>query len=197
MSRNNKGYILVSTVIFFSIISIVCAACISLVYSNNNYSKLEYEYIRMKELSLSGIEIARSNILKVVKDAITNSNNEVDFNKYLQGNKMYSITDLSESELNNVFVTIEGTVVDEKDSSLAFTMISNCKNGEYNKKVRVNVKINNPWILHKEKNNNYKDDEAKLEFDQIESENELEKIQDTKDEFNEKELVIIYNYREL
>ena len=77
MSQKNKGSVLVTTLMFFSIIMTICISCLSITSSNNRYSKLQYEHIRNEELALSGIEITKSNVLTAVKYAIENFDEEI------------------------------------------------------------------------------------------------------------------------
>ncbi|MEG0844175.1 MAG: hypothetical protein RSF39_08560, partial [Romboutsia sp.] len=148
MLQNNKGSILITTIIFFSIILVICMSCISMALSNNDYSKLNYEYIKIKESSLSGIEIARSNILSRAKQAIESSNNADEFFNYFLGNSTSYITDISKSELKDVIVSIENRPSKDKEGAINFTMTSNTRNKSYKKTMRVSVKILNPWIIN-------------------------------------------------
>lgn len=210
MLRNNKGSVLVSTLMVFSIITIVCIECISLIFSNNNYLKLEYEHIRMKEQALSAIEISRSKILKEVKCALESMEDKESYEKYFLGNKFKSeIIDISKSGLKNVKIKVPGTIKIE-NGSINFELLSTATYNSYFKTVRVNVKIKNPYnqiietdfysdindrsINTDEVNdiNTYKDINHNEEYNIADTdiENIVENI------FEKTKLVKIYDYRE-
>ena len=210
MLRNNKGSILVTTLMIFSVISTICIACIGIIYSNNNFSNLEYNLIKYKELSLSGIEIVRSNIIDEVKEAIKNTTKKSEFMDYFLGNNTHrfinKIRDISKSDLENVSIRIQRDLIYEDKGILKFELISKYKDSIYTKTIQVSVKIENPWNdlsddnqdkvdeekneqLVIDKNEEYIDKDIKDEVDQ--------NIEDVKGSIKEKDLVTIYNYREI
>lgn len=210
MLRNNKGSILVTTLMIFSVISTICIACIGIIYSNNNFYNLEYNLIKYKELSLSGIEIVRSNIIDEVKEAIKNTTKKSEFMDYFLGNNTHrfinKIRDISKSDLENVSIRIQRDLIYEDKGVLKFELISKYKDSIYTKTIQVSVKIENPWNdlsddnqdkvdeekneqLVIDKNEEYIDKDIKDEVDQ--------NIEDVKGSIKEKDLVTIYNYREI
>lgn len=86
MYYNNKGSVLIFTLIVFSIVSTITMMCIGLNYSNSRISNLNYKSIVMRESLLSSIELVHSNILKEVSIAIENSENQEQFKNYFLGN---------------------------------------------------------------------------------------------------------------
>lgn len=197
MSHNNKGSILITTLMIFSIICTICMGCIALVYTNNNYFKLEYNYIQMKEKALSGIEITRSSILQQVNYAIENCNNEKEFTEYFLGNIKNIIGDVSNSGLENVSVSIDSRPIKDEDQSINLKIISSCRDEIYKKRISANIKIKNPWIEYVDN----KVDESAKEYSKEHLEENIEENIDTtendKNNFNEKDLVVIYNYKEI
>ncbi len=151
MQLNDKGSILITTILIFSIISTICMMCIGLNFSNENIFNLEYKNIILKEESLSGIEIVHSNILKEVDNAIKSTINEEEFNSYFMDLKFISsIKDISMSNLENVTISVPNKIVID-NNILKFNIISTAKDRNYIKKNQASVKIINPFI--------YSDDE--------------------------------------
>lgn len=146
MQLNNKGSILITTILIFSIISTICMMCIGLNFSNENIFNLEYKNITLKEESLSGIEIVHSNILKEVDNAIKSTINEEEFNSYFMDLKFTSsIKDISMSNLENVTISVPNKIVID-NNILKFNIISTAKDKNYIKKNQASVKIINPFI---------------------------------------------------
>lgn len=146
MQLNNKGSILITTILIFSIISTICMMCIGLNFSNENIFNLEYKNIILKEESLSGIEIVHSNILKEVDNAIKSTINEEEFNSYFMDLKFTSsIKDISMSNLENVTISVPNKIVID-NNILKFNIISTAKDKNYIKKNQASVKIINPFI---------------------------------------------------
>ena len=155
MQLNDKGSILITTILIFSIISTVCMMCIGLNFSNENIFNLEYKNITLKEESLSGIEIVHSNILREVDNAIKNSINEDEFNNHLMDlNFISNIKDISMSNLENVAISVSNRIIID-NNVLKFDIISTSKDRNYIKKNKASVKIINPF-------NNNELDKSKL-----------------------------------
>ena len=83
MYLNNKGSVLIFTLIIFSIISTITMMCIGLNYSNKMIYSLEIKETKLIENSLSGIEICSSNIKNEVNKIIFEENDYMGFNEYL------------------------------------------------------------------------------------------------------------------
>ncbi len=146
MQLNDKGSILITTILIFSIISTICMMCIGLNFSNENIFNLEYKNITLKEESLSGIEIVHSNILKEVDNAIKSTINEEEFNSYFMDLKFTSsIKNISMSNLENVTISVSNKIAID-NNILKFNIISTAKDRNYIKKNQASVKIINPFI---------------------------------------------------
>ncbi len=155
MQLNDKGSILITTILIFSIISTVCMMCIGLNFSNENIFNLEYKNITLKEQSLSGIEIVHSNILREVDNAIKDSINEDEFKNHLMDlNFISNIKDISMSNLENVVISVSNRIIID-NNVLKFDIISTSKDRNYIKKNKASVKIINPF-------NNNELDKSKL-----------------------------------
>lgn len=150
MLQSNKGSILIVTLIIFSIISTVCIMCIGLIYSNDNIFELEYKDAKLREASLSGIEISISNVLCCVEEAINISNNEEEFRDYFLGNNMIDcikkIKDTSYSNLEEVHLKIENNTIYDKGDFFEFDITSTAREKDFFKVIKVRVKIENPWV---------------------------------------------------
>ncbi|HBF0727400.1 TPA: hypothetical protein KNO10_000509 [Clostridioides difficile] len=150
MLLENKGSILIITLIIFSIISTMCIMCIGLIYTHNNMFELGYKDIQLKEISLSGIEISVSNVLSCVEEAIDVSNNEDEFREYFLGNNMIEcikkIKDTSYSSLEELSLKVENNTIYDRGDFFEFDIESNVREKEFLKAIKVRVKIKNPWI---------------------------------------------------
>lgn len=185
MYLNNKGSVLITTLMIFSIITMVCMMCIGLNYSNKSIFNLEYKSTQLKELSLGAVEIVHSNILKEVKHALEISNNEDEFLKYfLENNFIYNIKDISKSDLENVLVSTSKKILYNKNGFVYFDVICNSSENSYSKKIKASVKILNPYIEAKESI------EEDLHTEVNKEENKYKNI-------DAKSLVIVYNYKEI
>lgn len=225
MLLNNKGSILIMTLIIFSIISTVCIMSIGLIYTHNNIYELEYKDIQLKETSLSGIEISISNALSCVEEAINISNSEEEFRTYFLGNNMINcikkIKDTSYINLDEVSLKVENNTIYDRGDFFELDIISTVREKDFLKVIKARIKIKNPWIgidiedymneLNGKKFNEYKsfeENEVLTDFeDESENTNNQELDEATKEEikqdiienikknFDEKNLVYVYKYR--
>ncbi|MEG1142033.1 MAG: hypothetical protein RSE41_06270 [Clostridia bacterium] len=195
MYLNNKGYILVTTLMIFSIISIVCMMCIGLNYSNKSIFNLEYKNIKLKELSFSGIEVASSNILKEVNYAIENSSNEEEFKEYfLQKKVITRISDLSGVDLDNVYTSIAGKILYEEKGYIYFDIISKSLEDNYMKNTKASVKILNPYSKEESLVQGKEDNDEVLK---IVDEYENNILININENIDARDLVTIYDYKEI
>lgn len=150
MLQDNRGSILIMTLIIFSIISTVCIMFIGLIYTHNNIYELEYKDMQLKETSLSGIELSISNVFSCVKEAINISNNEDEFRTYFLGNNMINcikkIKDISYSNLDKASLKVENNTIYDRGDFFELDIISTVKEENFLKVIKVRVKIKNPWI---------------------------------------------------
>lgn len=190
--NNNKGSILIFTLIIFSIISVITMMCIGLSYSNRSLFNLEYKDIVLKENALSGLEIASSNILKEVEKISLNSKNEKEFNdSFLGNNFIYNIKNISKSELNNVSIDIPNKPVYDENGFLKFNIISTSKDNKYNKQIQANVKIKNPFF------NTYDENKSDVIIESTNLINEEVNTKNVNSNIDYKKLVIVYGYKEI
>lgn len=225
MLLNNKGSILIMTLIIFSVISTVCIMTIGLIYTHNNIFELEYKDIQLKETSLSGIEISISNVFSCVEEAINISNSEDEFRTYFLGNNMINcikkIKDTSHSNLEEVSLKVENNTIYDKGDFFELDITSSVREKDFLKVIKVRVKIKNPWVgidiedYMDESNieviNEYDSFEENEILDEFEAESEstsnqeldesIEEeikqniIENIKKSFDEKNLVYVYKYR--
>ncbi len=182
MLLENKGSILIITLIIFSIISTVCIMCIGLIYTHNNMFELGYKDIQLKEISLSGIEISVSNVLSCVEEAIAVSSNEDEFREYFLGNNMIEcikkIKDTSYSSLEELSLKVENNTIYDRGDFFEFDIESNVREKEFLKEIKVRVKIKNPWVGidiedYMDKSNNNKIDDKTFNNYKVSENNEI------------------------
>lgn len=154
MYTKSKGSILLTTVVVFSIIIIICMTCVGLNYSNLKIYNLEYIKVKMDEKGWSSIELVHSNIVKDVMNILENSQSEEEFNQYFLTQEFKkSTTDISYSDLKGVSINIPNKIViNEVDKTIEFKINSKVKDKNYSKDYEVSVKIKNPY--YKVENNN-------------------------------------------
>ena len=203
MYYNNRGSILVTTLIVFSIIVTIAMACIGLHYSNSSIFNLEYKEANIKETGYGTIDIVHSNILKEVEFVLQNTSNKDEFNNYFLGNNFLSnIKDISKSDLKGTLVSIPTKIeVDNINGFLKFDIISTVKEGVYIKKFQASVKVKNPFFTQvaNEENESIEEDgkeEKSTNLDIIDKSLLYEYKEESRD-FNINEMVIVYNYKEI
>lgn len=212
MLRKNKGSVLIITLIVFSIISLICLTCCSLVYSTIKNSNLKLKSLILKEKSLSGIEIVYNNMKSEINDIIDSSNNKDEFINCFRKDNFKSFIlkskDISQSELKNVELEIANKTNFGEVEKLEFVAKATSIENSHKKEIKVKIQIKNPWI---EVENIYKEIDVKqsIEYEYFESEeydlyNENIKEQEDsvdinsiKDEMKKQKLIIIYDYEEL
>ena len=143
MYYNNKGSVLIFTLIVFSIVSTITMMCIGLNYSNSRISNLNYKSIVMRESLLSSIELVHSNILKEVSIAIENSENQEQFKNYFLGNTFVNnIKNISNSQIQNTTIKIPGKIIYDSSGLITFQIEAIFKQNNYIKKYGASVEIN-------------------------------------------------------
>lgn len=199
MYSNNKGSILVFTLIIFSIISMITIMCIGLNYSNKTIYNLEYKEVKLVEDALSGIEISSNNIVKEVKQIITNTNNENEFINYFLGNNFINnVKDMSGIELKSVYIDIPNKPTIDENGYCKFKVVSISTENQYTKKMQVSVIIKNPFSNQEEQNQpEERENNVNNEIDQMENIESETNIEIIKDNIDISELVIIYDYKEI
>lgn len=191
MLQKNNGSVLIMTLMVFTIVSIICVSCASLILSNSRINKLDYENEVLKQGNLGVIEIVKSNILQEVNNAIENTKTEDEFYEYFTTNNVISkIGDISLSNISDAEVTITNDSTLSNKEVIRYKILTKNKINNYDKYIRVSVKITNPW---------YKDIK---EVDNVEENNMDEFLLDDELnnntlEYSESDLVIFYNYEEI
>ena len=195
MYSNNKGSILVFTLIIFSIISMITMMCIGLNYSNKIVYNLEYKKTKLIEEALSGIEISSSNIINEVKQITTNTNSKDEFINYFLGNNFINnIKDMSGIDLNNVYIDVSSKPVVDENGYCKFKVTSISTEGQYTKKIQASVIIKNPFLDEENIINKNEDSEIDHEVSHVEVETNLDKVVEPIDA---NEFVVIYDYKEI
>lgn len=197
LQKKSKGSILIMSVITFTIISLICITCSSLILSNNRISELEYKTEKLKEENLGVIELIYSNMLKEVKYTVENSEIEDEFYNYLTKNNS-AIFINKVKKIENTGTT--NRIIDmDFDNSLStkeyihYKISIKSKINNHDKYALISVKIKNPWLGKKEKkleeSDIKKQEESNVETNIENTEEEVTKI-------NEGDLITFYNYEE-
>lgn len=197
LQRKSKGSILIMSVITFTIISLICITCSSLILSNNRISELEYKTEKLKEENIGVIELIYSNMLKEVKYAVENTEREDEFYNYLTKNNS-AIFINKVKKIENTGPTSR-TIDMAFDNSLStkeyihYKISTKSKINNHDKYVLISVKIKNPWFGKIEKKLEESDikeqEDSNIEANFENTEDEIAKI-------NEGDLIMFYNYEE-
>ena len=194
LQKKNKGSILIMSIITFSMISLICITCSSLILSNSRIGVLEYKTEKLREANIGVIEIIYSNMLKEVQYAIENTNTVDEFYKYLTKNnsaifinKVKKIDNLGSMNstinmgYNNSFSTKQ---------YIHYKISIKTKIDNYDKYALISAKIKNPWFskVHNSSPELNKNLSMGIDCENIDN-NEIV-------ETNEDNLIIFYNYEE-
>ncbi|MCC3865299.1 hypothetical protein K0040_13585 [Terrisporobacter petrolearius] len=185
------------SVITFTIISLICITCSSLILSNNRISELEYKTEKLKEENLGVIELIYSNMLKEVKYTVENTEIEDEFYNYLTKNNS-AIFINKVKKIENTGTT--NRIIDmDFDNSLStkeyihYKISTKSKINNHDKYALISVKIKNPWFTKTEKkleeSDIKKQEDSNIEINIENTEDEVTKI-------NEGDLITFYNYEE-
>lgn len=197
LQKKSKGSILIMSVITFSIISLICITCSSLILSNNRISELEYKTEKLKEEKFGVIELIYSNMLKEVKYTVENTEIEDEFYNYLTKNNS-AIFINKVKKIENTGTT--NRIIDmDFDNSLStkeyihYKISIKSKINNHDKYALISVKIKNPWLGKTEKKLEESDikeqEDSNIETNIENTEEEVTKI-------NEGDLITFYNYEE-
>ncbi|MCR8745204.1 hypothetical protein [Romboutsia lituseburensis] len=149
MYLNNKGSILLTTLIIFSIIVTITMTCIGLNYSNSNIFTLELKEAQIKQLGYGYIDILNSKLFKEVENALKNTTNEDEFYKYFLENTVKdNICNSYEQSSKSISVKIPNNIkIDKNNKSIKFDINVKVKEKEkaYNKTFKVSVEVINPY----------------------------------------------------
>ena len=181
MLQNNKGSIMIVTLIIFSIISTICITCISLTYSNINIASLELKNLQLKENALGAVEIVYGNIKNEIDNAIDSCSNSQEYISYIKRDNYKSFIlnckDISKSDLDNTTVELTNKTLFGEVKNFEFEMKVFAKENNYKKQVKVNIRIKNPW----NEISTLQEDES---IEDIDTEEVITKINIENNEFN-------------
>ena len=198
LQKKSKGSILIMSIIIFSIISLICITCSSLILSNNRISELEYKTEKLKEENLGVIELIYSNMLKEVKYAMENTKTEDEFYDYLTKNNsgifINKVKKIENTRLTSRTVNMAYNNKLSTKEYIHYKISTKSKINNHDKYTLISVKIKNPWF------GKINESSEKLNMDEQEDllmEANFENIEDNEiTEINEGDLITFYNYEE-
>ena len=201
LQKKSKGSILIMSIITFSIISLICITCSSLILSNNRIYELEYKTEKLKEMNLGVIEIIYSNILKEIKYAMENTTTEDEFYKYLTKNNSGIFINKVKKLENTVFVN--STIDMAYDKSLStkeythYKISARSKIGIYDKYALISVRIKNPFFGKIEESVNELDAKKEEDNEDLIMDIDFKNMNSEQiTEIKEGDLITFYNYEE-
>ena len=149
MFGNNKGSILIITLVIFSIVNTICMMSISLIGSNVKTSSLELKNLVLKEKALSSIQFVSLNMKDEVDNIIDKTNNWSEFLEYIRNDNFKSFInkskDISYSSLENIQIELLNKTPFGSVNNLEFSMKVIAIDDVYKKQISVNITIKNPW----------------------------------------------------
>lgn len=185
--KNNKGSILIMSIIIFSIISLICITCSSLILSNNRIYELEYKTEKLKEMNLGVIELIYSNILKEVKFALENTTTESEFYDYLTKNNsnifINKIKRIENTNLENSIIDMSYNINLSTKEYIHYKISTRSKLDIYDKYAFISVKIKNPF---------FEKTQQAINLANLQEEQQNVNLSEIK----EYELITFYNYEE-
>lgn len=201
LRKKSKGSILIMSIITFSIISLICITCSSLILSNNRISELEYKTEKLKEENIGVIELIYSNMLKEVQYAIENTNTEDEFYNYLTKNNsgifINKVKKIENTCLTNRTIDMAYDNNFSTKEYIHYKILTKSKINNHDKYALISTKIKNPWfgkvdnssqevnVSEQEEN---KDSNMVVDPENIDSDEIVE--------INEGDLITFYNYEE-
>lgn len=194
LQKKSEGSILIMSVIIFSIISLICITCSSLILSNNRISELEYKTEKLREENLGVIELIHSNILKEVKYAIEESHTQDEFYNYItKNNSCIFINKVKQIENSGSTIRTIDMAYDNNLSTqeyIHYKISTKSKINNHDKYTLISVKIENPFFDKKQES---------LEESNMEEQEDLpieDNVENIEDKINEGDLITFYNYEE-
>jgi len=216
MFGNNKGSILIVTLIIFSIVNTICMMSISLIGSSIKTSNLELKSLVLKEKALSSIEFVSLNMKDEVDNIIDKTNNWSEFVDYVRNDNFKNFInkskDISYYSLDNIQIELINKTPFGSVNNLEFAMKVIAIDDVYKKQISVNITIKNPWDGITIDNYIVKDEEKLIieeleelntDLDEVDSniinneDKELDENLQIKDDLKNQKLINIYNYEEL
>lgn len=136
MLSKDKGFIILPTLIIFSILSTITLYCINLAKTNSDIVQLDYDKAILEERSYGNLQLVLANILSEIESKSNTLINEKEFSDYFNSNEFYE-----KIKLEGVTIIPNLETID-----IDFTIKSICENGDLSKIYTSNVRIKNPFI---------------------------------------------------
>lgn len=201
LRKKSKGSILIMSIITFSIISLICITCSSLILSNNRISELEYKTEKLKEENIGVIELIYSNMLKEVQYAIENTNTEEEFYNYLtKNNSGIFINKVKKNENTGLTNRTIDMAYDNNFSTkeyIHYKISTKSKINNHDKYALISAKIKNPWfgkVYNSSQEVNVSEQEENKDSNMVVDPENIDS--DEIVEINEGDLITFYNYEE-
>ncbi|MGL5715569.1 MAG: hypothetical protein ACRCXT_20445 [Paraclostridium sp.] len=145
--KKRNGSVMATTLIYFSILSIICLTCLGLVTSNNEINYINCKSTTLKYILRGGSELVYSKILEEVNKAIELSNKEVDKikhfkNYFLIDNRYEFILGIEEINEDNIKINVINDKVYIEDNHIRFDVTYEKRENDIKKTSRCSFKIN-------------------------------------------------------
>lgn len=145
--KKKSGSIMITTLICFSVISIVCVGCIGIVNSNNEIINVNYNSTVMGYKIKGGLELVHSKVLEEVNSAIQQSLISDDFksffkNYFLGDNKNHFINNIENINTDNIKINIINDKIYIEDNNIKFDTTCEIKDNDIKKTSKCSFKIN-------------------------------------------------------
>lgn len=141
MYTNNKGFVLVFTLIIFSVIIMISFNTINITKTNSNIIHLEKKEFLLEEKSLSSLEIIISNIANQIDSKINLFNSKEDFYNYFTSDLFKSSISYNDKNISTKIDQIKNT------DKINYMLETTYKENKMSKNTSVNLVIENPFDL--------------------------------------------------
>lgn len=141
MSTNNKGSVLVCTLIIFSIVIMISFNEINMTKANSEIIHLEKEEFLLEEKSLSYLELIISNIANQIDSKINLFSNEEEFYDYFTSKSFISSISYNDKNISTEIKYTKNT--DEINYKIETTY----KENDIYKSTTCSLEIKNPFTL--------------------------------------------------
>lgn len=137
---------MITTLICFSVLSVVCLVCLGVVSSNNEISNINYKSTKVSYKVRGGSELVYSKVLKEANKAIYESTLEVDnkkyFTNYFLGNNKYNfISNIENINTDNIEINVINDKLYLENECIVFDITCKSEDDNIKKSSRCSFKI--------------------------------------------------------
>ncbi len=138
MSTNNRGSILLFSMIIFTVISVMTITIININRSVDEVMNFEYKEFNLEEQALNGIELAISQVASQIDNKLLVLKSEEEFDSYFSSQEFIESINYEGENVEVKLTKVEG-------ENIQYRINSKYVNEGSTKRIYSNIKINNPF----------------------------------------------------